>query len=151
MALALRHPEARILFTGGQGRLLPGALSEAEMARRFFDESGIDPGRVLLEDRARDTYENVLFGKRLAEPKSGEQWVLITSAMHMPRAVGVFRAQDWNVLPYPVDYRTTGDYRLTGHFSIAGGLTTLNVAAKEWLGLIIYRLMGWTNDLFPAP
>ena len=145
------HPEARILFTGGWGRLLPGAVSEAEIAGRFFNESGIDPGRVLLEDRARDTYENALLGKRLADPKPGEQWVLVTSAMHMPRAVGVFRAQGWNVIPYPVDYRTTGDYRLALRFSIAGGLTTLNLAAKEWLGLVAYRLMGWTNTLFPAP
>ena len=151
VALARRHPEARILFTGGSGRLFPAGLSEAEVAKRFFEEMGVDAARLTFEDRARNTYENALFGKRLAEPKVGQHWVLVTSAAHMPRAAGVFRAQGWEVIPYAVDYRTTGDGSATRRFEFADSLLLLNDAAKEWMGLAAYRLMGRTNAFFPAP
>ncbi len=151
LALARRHPEARILFSGGSGRLYPTALSEAEVATRFFEEMGVDAARLTFEERSRNTYENALFSKRLAEPKVGQHWVLVTSAAHMPRAAGVFRAQGWEVIPYPVDYRTTGDGAATRRFEFADSLMLLNDAAKEWMGLAAYRLMGRTNEFFPAP
>jgi len=151
LALARRHPEARILFTGGSGSLSPGALSEADIAKRFFADLGLDRSRLELEDRSRNTYENVLLSKKLAAPKPKEQWLLLTSAVHMPRAVGIFRAQGWDVIPYPVDYRTIGDGRAANRFDFAAALASLNYAAKEWFGLFAYRLLGRTNAVFPGP
>ncbi|MFI4987849.1 MAG: YdcF family protein [Alphaproteobacteria bacterium] len=151
VGLAASHPEARILFTGGSGRLDPGPVMEAELAGRFLAAMAVDPHRLMLEGHSRNTYENALLGKELAAPKPGEHWLLVTSAAHMPRAMGVFRRAGWEVIAYPVDYRTTGDGSAVDRFDVAGTLTDLNNAAKEWLGLAAYRLMGRTDALFPAP
>ncbi len=151
LTLARNHPEARVLFTGGSGLLVHREFAEAPVAGRFLVEMGLDPARLMLEDQARDTYENALFSQRLAKPKPGERWVLVTSAMHMPRAVGTFRALGWEVIPYPVDYRTSGTFASTQLFDFGQSIVDLDAAAKEWLGLIGYRVLGRTNALFPAP
>jgi uncharacterized SAM-binding protein YcdF (DUF218 family) len=151
LSLARDHPEARVIFTGGSGLLVHREFKEAAVAGRFLVEMGLDPARLTLEDESRDTYENALFSQRVAKPKPGERWVLVTSAVHMPRAVGVFRAVGWDVIPYPVDYRTTGTFVSATIFDLAGRLADLDTAAKEWLGLIGYRLLGRTNTLFPGP
>ena len=61
-----------------------------------------------MERRARNTLENAEFAKALAVPRPGERWLLVTSAFHMPRSVGLFRKAGFNVEPYPVDWRTKG-------------------------------------------
>ena len=151
VTLARRYPDARILFSGGSGRLFPGKLSEAVLAERFVTALGIAAARLTLEDRSRNTYENALFSQRLAHPKPGERWLLVTSAAHMPRAVGVFRAAGWSVIAYPVDYRTMGDGNSSHRLDFAASLEVLDAAAKEWMGLVVYRLLGRTRELFPAP
>src|ERR687892_121225 len=103
--VARRYPEARLLYTGAAA-----SITRALLARQGFDAS-----RVVFEPEARDTCENGLFSKRLADPTPGEQWLLVTSARHMLRSVGIFRAVDWSVTPYPVDYRTTGRIQLDYH------------------------------------
>lgn len=90
--VARRYPEARLLYTGAAA-----SITRALLARQGFDAS-----RVVFEPEARDTCENGLFSKRLADPTPGEQWLLVTSARHMLRSVGIFRAVDWSVTPYPV-------------------------------------------------
>ena len=139
--LALAHPEATLLFTGGSGRLAPQALSEAEVARRFFVQHGVDPDRLLLEDRSRDTRSNARLSFELARPLRGETWVLVTSAIHLPRAVGVFEAAGWTVLPYPVDYRTTGSVRWGVSADVVGRLRELDGAVGEWVAAIGTRLL----------
>ena len=114
-------------------------------------DMGLDTGRVLFEDRSSNTHENAVFGRDLANPEPGEVWLLITSARHMPRAVGVFRRQDWTVVPYPVDYRTSGGGGFGLGFRLAGGLVGLTDAAQEWLGLVVYRILGRTASVFPGP
>jgi uncharacterized SAM-binding protein YcdF (DUF218 family) len=151
MSLARLHPEAKVLFAGGSGRWLGPAIAEAQIAGRFFGEIGLDPKRLVLEDRSRNTYENAIYAKRLANPKPGERWVLITSASHMPRAMGCFRAQGWDVIPFPVDYRTAADPRSPHLFDLAAATANLDSAVKEWSGLVAYRLMGRTDSLFPGP
>lgn len=90
--LAREHPNARVLYTGGEPDLFRSdELAETDIALRFFDEFGISRQRLLLERRARNTLENAEFSKAIAAPKPGEHWLLITSASHMPRAMGVFR------------------------------------------------------------
>ena len=85
-------------------------------------------------------------------PKPGERWLLVTSAWHMPRSMGSFRAAGFPVTAYPVDYRTRGgeDAR-RGFLHTSEGLRRLDLMVKEWLGLLAYRLSGRTDALFPAP
>lgn len=152
VSLLRLHPEARLIFSGGIGSLMPGGPTEAETARRFFNEMGVDPARVTFEDRSRDTHENALFSKALANPQPGERWVLITSAWHMPRSIGSFRAVGWFVKAWPTDYRTagSGDLMRINH-NVSDNLVLVDLAAKEWVGLLVYRLVGRTSALFPEP
>lgn len=150
-ALARRHPEARLIFTGGSGLLFDQSVREADVLAPFFSQIGLDPARITFEDQARNTYENAQLVSDLAAPKPGETWVLITSAFHMPRAVGCFRKIGWDVLPYPVDFKTTGKAGWHVGFNVSGNLGALDLGVHEWLGLLFYRITGRTDALFPAP
>jgi len=150
--LARRFPDARIVFSGGSGRIIFDGVSEASLAARLFASFGIAKERIALEDKSRDTDENGRFTKELVQPKPGERWLLVTSAHHMPRAVGVFRAAGFPVEAFPVDYRTRGAIDLLRPFSTLGdGLRRTDTAMREWVGLLIYRVVGRTDELFPAP
>jgi uncharacterized SAM-binding protein YcdF (DUF218 family) len=90
--------------------------------------------------------------KALVDPKPGERWLLVTSAWHMPRSIGIFRRVGFTVEPWPVDYRTADAWDLLRLFDApADGLKRLDTATREWVGLLIYRLTGRTDALFPAP
>jgi len=149
--LARRFPNARIVFSGGSGRIIYDGISEASLAARLFASFGIAKERIALEDKSRDTDENGRFTKELVQPKPGERWLLVTSAQHMPRAVGCFRQAGFEVEAYPVAWRTRPRGRATFGGALSGGLNTLDLATHEWIGLIVYRLTGKTGALLPAP
>jgi uncharacterized SAM-binding protein YcdF (DUF218 family) len=148
LALAHRYPDAKVLISGGDGRLTPKGLTEADATSSVFVADGLDPRRIMLEGASRDTYENAIYSKSVARPRADQIWVLVTSANHMPRAVGCFRRAGWDVIPYPVDY-TGGPAGIGLNFD--GGLRVLDDALHEWIGLVAYRLLGRTDALFPAP
>ncbi len=150
-ALGRRYPSAKLIFSGGSGDPLRQELKEAEMVKPYLESIGLDPTRVILEAEARNTYENAQFTYRLARPKADETWVLITSAVHMPRAVGSFRKAGWTILPYPVDYNLMPEKDFALRFSLRGVLSSADGGIHEWLGLLMYRLTGRTDTLFPAP
>jgi uncharacterized SAM-binding protein YcdF (DUF218 family) len=149
--LARRYPDARLIFSGGSGRLGRPEATEAAALAPYIEQFGLDPKRIVFEGESRNTYENALFTFRLAQPQPGETWILITSAVHMPRAVGCFRKVGWRVLPYPVDFQTTGGETLDPTFDFAGGLASLNHALHNWIGLFAYWVTGRTDALFPGP
>jgi len=147
--LAKAHPSARLIFAGGPRPANADGHSEAEAALDLFAALGIDTARVTLEFDSRNTYENAVYLKRIAQPKPGEHWLLVTSAFHMPRAIGCFRGVDFPVTADPVDFRELGPL---GHgFHLVDGLSALDLAAHEMTGLIVYRLTGKTTELFPGP
>ncbi|KQP07165.1 hypothetical protein ASF28_14245 [Methylobacterium sp. Leaf99] len=150
--LARRYPDARLAFAGGSAGLRPGEVSESEIVGRTADGLGLPRTRLILEDRSRNTRENAAFTAALVKPKPGERWLLVTSAWHMPRAVGCFRAAGFTVAAYPVDYRTAGPRDAVRFNSFASdGLALLDVVVKEWIGLAAYRLAGYTDAWMPAP
>jgi len=148
--LALRYPDARVVFSGGHGWLSDTDPSEATVIRGFLRSQGVDEARVMFEDRARNTHENAVLTKTLAAPQPGERWLLVTSASHMPRAVGCFRQVGWPVLPYPVDYRTAGEFSLRVPDS-ARRWRDFDDAIKAWLGLVAYRMTDRIPAVLPAP
>jgi len=152
-ALARRFPDAKVVFTGGAIEILSAPAVGAEAARAIFADLGLDAGgRLLLESKARDTWENAVNVKTMVEPRPGERWLLVTSAWHMPRAIGIFRRVGFAVEPWPVDYRTADAWDLLRLFDApSDGLKRLDTATREWVGLLIYRLTGRTDALFPAP
>jgi uncharacterized SAM-binding protein YcdF (DUF218 family) len=108
--------------------------------------------RMTFEEKSRNTWENGLFTRDLVKPKPGETWLLVTSAWHMPRSAGIFKHLGFDVIPYPVAYRTFGDARdFWLPASTIDKVLMLDNAVREWAGLLAYRLAGKTNALFPAP
>jgi uncharacterized SAM-binding protein YcdF (DUF218 family) len=150
VSLARRYPNARLVYTGGSGSLSPGGLGGADVARQIFDLIGFDTKRVLFESKSRNTYENAQKLAELVVPDDSQTWLLVTSAQHMPRAMGVFRKQGWAVVAYPVDYQTDS-IGLRLDFDLSDKMSGLNVAMKEWVGLAAYYAMGRTTTIFPGP
>ena len=146
--LAQRFPAARLVMSGGSGSLLPGAR-EADYTTLLLSDLQLSPSRLLLERDSRNTIENAANSKALARPQPGETWLLVTSAMHMARAVGVFCRQQWPVVAWPVDHQWSPEANRPG-FDLIGNWRSLNEALHEWLGLLAYHLAGKTDALFPA-
>ena len=152
VSLARRYPHARIVFSGGSGAIFYAGSREAELARDMLAEAGLDPRRLILESRSRNTFQNALMTKSILRPKASEHWLLVTSAFHMPRAVGSFRRVGFPVVAYPVDYRTRGPADLLRPFDkVSEGLRRVDLATREWVGLAVYRLTGRTSAFFPSP
>lgn len=152
-ALARRYPAAKVVFTGAAITILTSSGSAAEATALMLGDLGVGgEGRLLLEREARSTWENAVFAKRLAQPKPGERWLLVTSAAHMPRAIAVFRKVGFAVKPWPVDYRTAGRQDAWRLFDAPSeGLKRFEAALREWIGLVAYRLTGRSDELFPGP
>jgi uncharacterized SAM-binding protein YcdF (DUF218 family) len=151
IALARRYPGARIVISGGEGTLVQHDQPEAATTKALMVALGVAPERIELENRSRNTAENASLAYDLVRPLPGATWLLVTSAMHMPRAVGSFRRAGWRILPFPVDYQTLPHPRIAPGFDLAGGLSFLTTALKEWVGLAGYYAMGRTDALLPGP
>jgi uncharacterized SAM-binding protein YcdF (DUF218 family) len=150
--LARRYPQARIIFSGGSNALIFDEGIEALFAVRELEALGVAHDRITAEEQSRNTIENAVFSRLLANPKPGERWLLLTSAYHMPRAMAAFRAAGFAVEAYPVDWRTRGPIDALRPFSSLGdGLRRTDTAVREWAGLLAYRLAGKTSELFPGP
>lgn len=150
--LALRLPEARLIFTGGAAAIVGNDPAGAESVGEFWRAIGIPASRILIEERSRNTHENAIFTRDLVKPKPGERFLLVTSAAHMSRSMGIFRKAGFNVTAYPVDYRTNFPADAVDPFpSIPAGLRRFDDGMKEWVGLVAYWLMGRTSTLFPGP
>lgn len=151
--LARRFPQARLVFTGGSAAVFGSPYREAHAARQLFLGLGLPPEQLVFEDESRNTFENAIFTRDLVKPKAGERWLLVTSASHMPRSVGIFRKAGFEVTPYPVDYNTLGT---PGDFSlfppdVGAGLGATARAVREYIGLLAYWFAGKTDALFPGP
>lgn len=141
LALLRQNPQLRLLFTGGEGRLHPFGVTEAAMARAFFESQGVAPGQVIYEDASRTTYDNAVFSAALPGVDKARPWLLLTSAWHMPRAMATFRAAGWNVTAYPVDYRTGAATPWTA-YSLVSSAERWQLALHEWIGWAAYAALG---------
>ncbi len=141
LPLLRAQPHLRLLFTGGEGELFGGALSEAQRAKRFFDQQGIAPQRVAYESASRTTAENARLSRHLAGVDPSARWLLLTSAWHMPRAMATFERAGWLVTAYPVDFRSGAQTPWT-QYAMDQGVKKWRLVLHEWLGLLAYRVLG---------
>jgi uncharacterized SAM-binding protein YcdF (DUF218 family) len=141
VALMLRNPHLRLLFTGGEGALLGEGLTEAQRAKLFFDSMGVPAQRVLYESASRTTYENARLSASMPGVDPTLPWLLLTSAWHMPRSMATFRKAGWNVTAYAVDYSTGARTRWTD-YSLVGGASKWHMALHEILGWWAYKMTG---------
>ena len=112
---------------------------------------GLDTSHIIFDSQSRNTQENVANALQLVQPVKGEKWVLITSAWHMPRSVGIFRKFNWQVIPYPVDFKTTGKLEMGVKLPRFSTIASVSNVVYEWIGLLYYWLMDRTSELFPRP
>lgn len=150
MALHRLMPDKPFVVSGFSGRLNPRGWNEAEITARLFEQQGIDPASVRFEAQSRTTAENARRTAALVGEEERRPWLLITSASHMPRAVGSFRAQGLEVIAFPVDFRTEPS-GLRWPREPGDSLSVATMALHEWLGLLAYWVAGSSEELFPAP
>ena len=149
--LALRYPKAQIVFSGGTDPSSSGP-SEAAIAKRYFVSFGIAADRISIEERSLTTEENARFTAQLVHPSPHSRWLLVTNAFHTPRAMGAFRKAGFNVIPFPVGWRTHSWRDLWRPSAPATeNLRRIDVAVHEWVGLLIYRLAGYSDEWFAGP
>ena len=127
-SLAKRFPGARVVLSGPGEEEAAFAASEPSLR-----------GRLVIEPRARNTFENAVYSRDLIKPGAGQRWLLVTSAVHMPRAYSAFCAAGFRTEPWPVD-------DLPAAASAAAGQVQ-----HEILGLIAYRLMGRIRAFVARP
>lgn len=128
--LASRYPQAKLVFTGGSGSLRNQAIREADFITTLATTLGIASDRLLIESSSRNTWENALYSKQKFGANPDEHWVLITSAFHMTRSIGAFCAQDWSVIPWPVDHRTERGNLFRIELNLAQHLSLLTSATR---------------------
>ncbi|HUH49547.1 MAG TPA: YdcF family protein [Mycoplana sp.] len=151
LRLAQTYPDARILVSGGDGSFSGRYAGDAAVATEFFGRLGLPAGRLIQETRSRTTFENVENTKSLLAENGLDNCLLVTSAFHMPRAIGLFGKAGLNVLPWPTDYRTSGAARLALDFTQPSANAQLTTTAmREWVGLLAYYLAGRTPALLPG-
>jgi uncharacterized SAM-binding protein YcdF (DUF218 family) len=151
IALARRYPLAQLICAGGTGSLSQQNYKSNETARKLFKQLGLTVDRIHFDSKARNTVESAVNSFNLVGQKAEGNWILITSAYHMPRSVGVFRKIGWDVIPYPVDYQTSGELEFDWQTSIMENFLENSRGLHEWVGLIAYRMTGKTSELFPKP
>jgi len=145
--LARHYPSARIVFSGGSGVIGGERFPEAQAAKYIFEQMGLDPNRLTLEDQSHNTFENISFSQKLVKPRSDEIWVLATAAIQLPRAMQVAERMHWKLIPWPTDYLTAsrGGYVI---FGPTNNLSIFDAAFHEWAGQLAYR---WNNMTLPVP
>jgi len=144
-----------ILASGGSISFMPGSTSTpAEEIRDLLKIMGIPPEAIWLEKESKNTYENAVMCAEFLKDKDIEQVLLITSALHMPRSVAVFEAQDLEVIPLPVDYSITQSTpgndaesafqaKVLDIMPRLSNLSLTTNAMKEYIGFAVYKLQGW--------
>lgn len=148
--LASLYPDTQLVFSGGTGAVTAQEFKAAEMARVLFDQLGLAERAIVYESESRNTAENVRNSKELVTPAADENWLLVTSAFHMPRSVGVFCQQRWPVQAYPVDHYSQKGNLLRLEFRFSDNLAVLETAMREWIGLLAYRISGRTDRLLAS-
>ena len=150
--LERRYPSAKLVFTGGYGALLGRPIAEADILDRHIASLGLAADRVIFERQSRNTRENAIFTKTMLNPKPSEHWLLVTSAWHMPRSMGLFRKAGWNIEAYPVGWTTAPGYEdIASDTEMSGHFFRFDKMFREWIGLFAARLAGYSDDLFPGP
>ena len=143
-----KFDKAKIIFSGGSGILNRPDLNHAQVAKSFYKKIGIEIDKIIFENNSRNTHENIIYSKKIANPKINENWLLITSASHMKRALLIADKNNWELIPYAVDFKNIKDFKFIPNLNLLSNLNSFQQGSHEWLGLVSYYLMGRTNKVF---
>ena len=140
-----KFEKAKVIFSGGSGIINRSDLGHSQVAKLFYKKIGVDINKIFFEDKSRNTYENIIYSKKIAKPKKNENWLLITSAFHMKRALLIAEKNNWKLIPYAVDFKNIKEFKLTPNLNLLSNLNSFQSGLHEWLGLVSYYLMGRTD------
>ena len=140
-----KFEKAKVIFSGGSGIVNRSDLGHSQVAKLFYKKIGVDINKIFFEDKSRNTHENIIYSKKIAKPKKNENWLLITSAFHMKRALLIAEKNNWKLIPYAVDFKNIKDFKLTPNLNLLSNLNSFQSGLHEWLGLTSYYLMGRTE------
>ena len=140
--LARRYPQARVVYSGGSGELIGGKTDvDAARARSVLLALGLEPARLTLEGRSRNTWENLLFTQQLVRPRPGQVWILAIPGYQMPRAMAIAQRLHWTLVPWPIDHETPSEGWL-GTLDLSGNIWGFDNSVREWIGMLAYRWSG---------
>jgi uncharacterized SAM-binding protein YcdF (DUF218 family) len=141
-----------LVLSAGSGDLFRQSITEAPALARLATELGVSEHRVLMESVSRNTYENAVYTEALLQERGlPGNVILVTSAFHMPRAMGCFRQAGLDPLPYPVDFRSRwGTYDPLSLSPKVDDLKWSSTAIREYVGRLMYRLQGYITSV-PGP
>ena len=146
--LLKKYPTAKIIFSGGSGSLQNPDLTHAYVAKKFYIQQQIDVNKIIFESKSRNTFENIFFSKEIANPKPTENWILITTAFHMTRALNIGEKLNWQFIPYAVDFQLSKKFSWKPTLNFLNNILLMQSASHEWVGLIAYYFMGRTNKIY---
>jgi uncharacterized SAM-binding protein YcdF (DUF218 family) len=143
-----RSGKAPLIFCSGGNNPIggqPGQIPEATWMARLLEEWDMPTAAIQIESGSINTHENAIRTYQMLSSRSIHRILLVTSAMHMPRAAGAFRKAGFEVIAVAADFRTGwGEPNvLVGWLPNADNLRKSDAALHEWLGIAIYRLRGW--------
>ena len=152
--LAQQGQAPHLLLSGGRIDWLSTGDSPAEDMGTLLELMGVPKEALWFESSSRNTYENAVNSRAILESKGIRSIILVTSAVHMPRSVGVFEHQGLQVIPAPTDYYVTqaqGDQTqstslINKFYDLLPSVENLSLTSrvmKEYIGLFVYRLRGW--------
>ncbi|ERN40749.1 hypothetical protein KR51_00027360 [Rubidibacter lacunae KORDI 51-2] len=140
-----------IVVSGGRIAWRGNSIPESHDIVALLSALGVPTSAVIEEPESLNTHDNAVYTGRILEARNIERVLLVTSAAHMPRAVGTFRKQGIDVIPAPTDFNVDRSplppaslrEALLATLPDATYLAATTGAMKEYLGAIIYRLLGW--------
>ena len=145
--LMKKYSNTKIIFSGGSGLINNQKLTHSEVARLFFANFEITLENIVYENKSRNTYENILFSKKIANPKINENWLIVTSAFHMPRALNIAEKLDWKFIPYAVDFRVMKKFSWKPTIKFLENISKFQTASHEWVGLVAYYWIGRSSKI----
>lgn len=148
------NPQMPVIYTGGSGAMFYQKFDEATAVKTFLSEAGFKTDAFFMEGASRNTYENAINSVKMMGKTPGQNWILLSSAYHLPRAMALFEkagAPDKiSFHPMPVDYKTIGTLKFGVDFDLVGSLSKIDIAAKEYLGLFLNKFLGKADTSWPC-
>lgn len=133
-------PDSKLIISSGKlaGAPVTGARLMAELALEF----GVQENHLVLESESRDTRAQALNIQKMLKK---ERFILVTSALHMPRAMAMFEKLGMTPIPAPVSFIVKGKRHMTLNYLIptAEGLGKSGLVIHEYLGLAWAKLRGY--------
>ena len=143
----VKKRKIEIIFSGGPAYINDSNLNDSESAKQFFLEMDFDLSRIIFENKSRNTYENIIFSKKLAKPSFNENWLVVSSASHLRRVMNVSSKANWNLIPYATDFNHPKKYKFKLSFNFLSNIYQFEKASHEWIGLFYYLLSGKADKI----